>query len=73
VIGAGVGWERGRIALTQDKIEQAKAGKGSIYLYGEIVYRDIFKNERKSWFCRRWQDQQFILSNLIDEKLNGYN
>lgn len=72
VIGAGVEWPRGRIALTLDKIERAKAGKGLIYLYGEIVYRDIFRKERRSWFCRRWQGQQFILSDLIDEKLNGY-
>ena len=73
VIGAGVPWERGTIPLTQDEIiERANAGKGLVYLYGEIHYRDIFKNERWSRFCRCWQGQQFILSDLTDKELNDY-
>jgi len=72
IIDAGGGWPRGKVSVTKEKIERAKAEDATIYLYGEITYRDIFKKEQRSWFCRRWNGKQFVLGDLNDEKLNGY-
>lgn len=72
VIGAGDDWPRGKVDVSKEKIERAKSEGAEIYLYGEITYRDIFKNEQRTWFCRRWTGDQFVLGDLTDEKLNGY-
>jgi hypothetical protein len=72
VIGASDDWRRGKVDVSKEKIEQAKSEGTAIYLYGEITYRDIFKNEQRTWFCRRWTGDQFVLGDLTDEKLNGY-
>jgi hypothetical protein len=72
VIGASDDWPRGKVDVSKEKIERAKSEGAAVYLYGEITYRDIFKNEQRSWFCRRWTGDQFVLGDLTDEKLNGY-
>ena len=51
---------------------RAVKGAAKYYLYGEITYLDVFKTEHRTWFCRTWNGQQFILGDLISEDLNGY-
>lgn len=72
IIGAGMVWPRGQVSIRTAWGRGRRADGGGVFLYGEIVYRDIFKNEQSSWFCRRWGGTQFVLADLTDEKLNGY-
>ena len=72
VVSAGVKWPRGAVSITKEMVLRAEAEKSTIYLYGEITYRDIFKQERRTWYCRRFSGKQFALGDLTDEKLNGY-
>ena len=71
VVGAGEEWVRGRVVVTKDMKAQAAAESADIYLYGEITYRDIFGNERRSWFVRKWAGDHFVFGDLEDEALNG--
>jgi hypothetical protein len=74
IIGADDLWRRGIIEVTDDMIEQWQKGSGRIFLYGELIYLDIFNNEHRTWFCRRLSNRgEFVLDDMTDPRLNGYN
>ena len=75
IIGAGDSWPRGRISM-KDVIQTAAAHPDEpvlAWLRAEISYLDIHNRPHRTWFCRFWNGQQFLLSSGIDESLNGYD
>lgn len=71
-IGANQPWPRGKVALTLAQHQAVVAKTAKVFLYGEIIYTDIFKKERRTWFCRTWNGKQFVLGDLTSEDLNGF-
>ena len=45
--------------------------EGDWFLHGHIIYRDLFGNEWQTWFCRRFNGNQFILGDITSKQLNG--
>jgi len=73
VIGAGKEWPRGKVEVTSEMRDAMARGAGRIYLYGELKYLDVLGNEHRTWFCRRFNRRLFILDDLTDSALNGYD
>jgi hypothetical protein len=73
IIGTDEPWPRGRVDVTEGMLGQARYGQGRIYLFGELRYSDIFGKKHRTWFCRRLNHHQFILDDITDPDLNGYD
>lgn len=72
VIAANDTWGRSiRLEFTQIQEENRQKKVVEAYLYGEIVYRDMFKTDQHAWFCRRYTGKQFVLGDLIAGHFNG--
>lgn len=71
VIGVEQTWQRGAVR-EQDCSEPFQRGE-LVYLYGQISYRDVHGIDHRSWFCRLFAGKQFVLDDLTDPKLNGYD
>jgi hypothetical protein len=70
VVPAGALWQRGTV-FRRNFDPAFKKGE-TVYLYGEITYRDAMGGPRRSWFCRRYTGSQFVLDDITDWDRNGY-
>ena len=69
VIGPGEPWTRGQINMMAGMV--LPLPEGDWFLHGHIIYRDLFGNEWQTWFCRRFNGNQFILGDITSKQLNG--
>lgn len=59
--------------------EQWQAGRRELWLYGSIVYRDVYGVEHHTWFSRVFSDGSFVFGkdpeheDLQKWELNGYD
>lgn len=71
VVGADEVWKRGVAARESEILPLLRSGL-HVYLYGQISYVDIHGQRRRSWFCRLYTGNGFILGLLYQPELNGY-
>jgi cbb3-type cytochrome oxidase subunit 3 len=70
-IGSGSPWSIPAIFKgTQRHINEAMGGAGSIYLYGEIAYRDMLGEQRETGFCCEWNFAEAHFFMAPNTKLN---
>lgn len=71
IIGAGDIWRRGGVSVVH-LLEEYTVSATPIWLCAEISYRTIHGREHRSWLCRIFTGNQFLLDADVGPEFNGY-
>jgi hypothetical protein len=75
VIGAGEthALADSQLTIPRSEWQRAETGDGAIYLYGRVVYRDVFSAQHETYFCWRYDIPSRAFVVVESEALNRYD